>query len=362
MMNTTQDPPFVSVVIVNYNDKKVLRPCLESVVNSDYPNIEIIVVDNGSTDESSEFVQRFSQLYPNVRLVQNEHNLGPSTARNLGIDVAQGKYVAFLDNDTRVHPRWLREGIPLFEATPTIGACQCKLILDGTDGIIDCVGEYLGQNGFLVQVVIAGQEKDSGQYDDIDEIFAAKSAGMIARKDVLKRIGGFDDDYFIYMEESDLCWRIWLAGYTIILAPESVVYHKFGSSSLLAPQRKSYLTQFHGTKNYILTLIKNLENKNLIKILPLHIVIWIGISLYLLMKGKFHSSRWILLGISWNFLHLKKVMEKRRDVQKQRVIIDDDLLPKILRRRDWGYFTAKLRSNKQVGNATGWTKHDGNNA
>ena len=194
-----QDIPFVSVVIVNYNGKEFLRDCLESVLNCNYANLEVIVVDNGSKDGSCGFVESVSLSGHNVRLIRNERNLGPSAARNQGIEIARGKYIAFLDNDTRVDPLWLRAAINSFESDPEIGACQCKLLLDGSDSVIDCVGEYLGHNGFLVQVVIPGQEKDVGQYDQIGEIFVAKSAGMIARKDILIAIGKFDGDYFIYV-------------------------------------------------------------------------------------------------------------------------------------------------------------------
>lgn len=200
-----QEEPLVSVVIVNYNGRGFLRACVESVLNCDYPDFEVIVVDNGSNDGSCEFVENISRSNSNVKLIRNKNNLGPSAARNQGIEIAEGKYIAFLDNDTRVDPLWLKTAIIFFQSDPKIGACQCKLLLDSSDSVIDCVGEYLGQNGFLVQVVISGEEKDIGQYDHIGEIFAAKSAGMIARKSVLDKIGGFDEDYFIYVEESDVC-------------------------------------------------------------------------------------------------------------------------------------------------------------
>lgn len=142
-MDNSKDVPLVSVVIVNYNGKVFLQPCLESVLHCDYPNFEVIVVDNGSTDGSCEFVEKTSQSNPNVKLIRNEDNLGPSAARNQGIGVAEGKYIAFLDNDTSVAPLWLRVAINSFELDPQIGACQCKLLLDGSDSVIDGVKYFV---------------------------------------------------------------------------------------------------------------------------------------------------------------------------------------------------------------------------
>jgi len=352
-MNDKEVVPLVSIVIVNYNNKDCLDSCINSVLKSDYPNFEVIVVDNGSQDRSWEFLKNLSKS--NIIAIRNDKNLGPSKARNQGIQIAKGKYVAFLDNDTAIHPSWLKEAIKVFEADNKIGACQCKLILSDTDDIIDCVGEYLGQNGFLVNIVIPGEEKDIGQYDDIREIFAAKSAGMIARKDVLCKIKGFDDDYFIYMEESDLCWKIWLRGYKVILIPNSIIYHKFGTTSAVTSKELvNYNVKFHGTKNYISTLIKNLGAINFFKIIPIHLCMWGGILFFFLFKLEFKSAIWILQGIFWNIKNYKQLREKRIIVQKERTISDKELFPKIIRRKGLQYFIGKLINKKTVGYAKPW--------
>ncbi|MDY6893951.1 MAG: glycosyltransferase family 2 protein [Thermotogota bacterium] len=304
-MDKITEEPFVSVVIVNYNAKKYLEDCIYSILNSDYQNIEIIAVDNGSDDGSLDFLQEILKSKSNVDYIRNEENIGPAAARNQGIRKVNGEYVAFLDNGTTVHPLWLKKSIKFFEDNPRVGACHCKLILSDTDNILDCVGEYLGQYGFLVNVVTSGEEKDVGQYNKILKIFTAKSAGMIVRMDALKKIEGFDDDYFIYFEESDLSWRIWLQGSEIVFIPDSIVYHKFGTSSIVLPERINYLVKFHGTKNYISTLIKNLGTKNLFKIIPILIAMWLGKSSIFLLKGQFKSTKWILQEVLWNFLTIK---------------------------------------------------------
>lgn len=350
-MRNLEKEPFVSIVIVNFNAKKYLNSCLISVLDCDYQNFEAIVIDNGSGDGSRELIEEISRMNRRVRLISNQANFGPAMARNQGIEIAKGKYVAFLDNDTRVHPDWLKEAVKVFESEPKVGACQCKLILDGTDNMIDCVGEYLGQNGFLVQLAISGEEKDEGQFNRVVEILAPKSAGMIARKDVLDKINGFDNDYFIYMEETDLAWRIWLQGYKVVLIPDSIVYHSSSVTSIVLPEKVNYLAKFHGTKNYIATLIKNLEFINLLKIIPIHIIMWLGIALIFLLKGKPENAKWIILGIAWNFGNSKSLTQKRKVVQRNRIVKDEEIFPKIIKREQFSYFVDKLkRQMKQKDN------------
>ncbi len=348
--------PLVSVVIVNYNGKIYLKECLESLYTTKYTNFEVIVIDNGSTDGSVEYIKKSIKKLK-LKIIQNDKNIGPSSARNEGIKEAKGKYVVFLDNDTTVTSMWLKNAVKFLENNPNVGAGQLKLIISKTNKI-DSVGEYIGQNGFLVNIVEAGKENDNGQYDEIKEIFAAKSAGMIARKDALDEINGFDDDYFIYVEESDLCWRIWLKGSKVMLIPNSIIYHRFGTSSIILKNDINYFVKFHGAKNYVQTLIKNLEFKNLIKILTIHIFLWFGIATFLFSKRKFKSSKWIILGLVWNLTNLKRILEKRRRIQKNRVVSDSEILPKIIKKREISYFLNKLKGTKKIGNARGWVKDE----
>ncbi|MGC9203262.1 MAG: glycosyltransferase family 2 protein, partial [Thermoproteota archaeon] len=208
--------PMVSVIIINYNGKNYLKNCLEHVLASDYDSFEIIVVDNGSKDGSSELVEQIANRTDRkIILLTNPTNIGLGKAQNQATKLASGKIFAFLDNDTKPDSKWLREAVKLFE-NPRIGAVQCKLLLDGKDGVIDSIGSYLGV-GFLVHRVPPSRVKDTSQFSNVDEIFSTKGAAMLVRKKVFEEIGGFDPDYFLYEEEMDLCWRIWLAGYKIFL-------------------------------------------------------------------------------------------------------------------------------------------------
>lgn len=197
-------------------------------------------------------------------------------------------------------------------------------------------------------------ELDNGQADTPDEILSAKSAAMVIRHDVLDEIGGFDEDYFIYLEETDLGWRVWLKGFRIIFVPESRVYHAFGTTQKILPKQQNYLVKFHGTKNYITTLIKNLGTKNLLKILPLHIALWIGMAGWFGIKRQTNDSWFIIKGIFWNVVNLKMVWKKRRIVQKMRVVSDEDIMHKIMKKKSLNYFYSKLATPHKIGNTEGF--------
>ncbi len=346
--------PLVSVVIVNYNGKEYISRCLEAVCKSLYTNIEIIIVDNGSKDGSVELLDKSRRENNRIKLVLLNNNYGPSYARNKGVSESKGEYLAFLDNDTVPDPGWLVSLVNIFQEDATVGACQCKLLLLREPEKFDYAGDFLSQIGFLVQKVEGG-EVDKGQVDKNFEILSAKSAGMAIRKNVFDQIGGFDKDYFIYLEETDLGWRTWLAGYRIIFVPDSIVYHEFGTTNIIDPNSQNYRVKFHGTKNYIMTLAKNLGKINFFKILPKHILLWFGVVCVLLLKRKFKDSYFVLKGILWNFFNIFKIRKKRFAIQKERKISDKDLFPRIMVKKKLSYFINKFRDSHETGNAGSWS-------
>lgn len=346
--------PLVSVIIVNFNGKKYLEYCLGGVLVNNYPNFEVIVCDNGSTDGSVDLVKKIASKDKKVVLVSLAKNYGPSFARNCGVKKSKGKYLAFLDNDTRPEKDWLIDPVGEMEQNQKIGACQCKLLLMKEPHKIDYAGDYLSQYGLLVQRVPGG-EIDRGQVDQKAEILSAKSAAMVMRREAFDKAGGFDPDYFIYVEETDLAWRVWLAGFKIIFIPTSKVYHEFGTSTAILGNFQQYLNKFHAPKNYLMTLYKNLGTKALLKILPIHFLLWFGVALWFILKRQFKLAFWIFLGIGWFMVNLQRNTKKRLQIQKTRIISDTILLPKIMRPQPLSYFFGKLKLVHKIGNTTGFT-------
>jgi GT2 family glycosyltransferase len=350
--------PIVSVVIVNYNGLEYLDRCIQSVLDSTLSELEIIVVDNGSSDGSIQYMKNkyIEYLSNKLLFIELDNNYGPARARNIGVESAKGKYLCFLDNDTRVHSDWATPAIKEFEKNKDTGIIQCKLMLESNHKQFDYIGEYIGSNGFLIQRV-AATTIDSGEYDYRAEILAAKSAGMFIRKSVFDKINGFDDDYFIYVEETDLGWRSWLSGYKAVFVYNSIIYHEFGTSSIvLGESKNNYNAKFHGSKNYILTNLKNLSTVNLLKILPIHILLWIGIAWFSLLQGQLKSFLWIHYGIIWNIFNIRKTIRKRRIIQNHRKVKDDDLMKIVMQKRPFSYFFNKVITRQRIGNAAGFTR------
>ena len=337
--------PLVSIIIVNYNGYHLLKNCLNSILKNSYKNYEIIIADNGSTDNSLQQIRTdFKKNLSKIKILDLKKNLGPSLARNKAFKQSTGEIIAFLDNDTEVDKNWILEALKLFKTNSKIGVLQCKLLLLDQPTKIDYAGELLGSLGFLKSVAVY-QETDHGQYNKNYPILAAKSAGMFIRIQAFIKAGQFDPSYFIFMEETDLGWRALLSGYQNYFCFNSIVYHKFSSTKdIVDPDFNNYLVRFHGTKNYIQTLIKNLSPKYLLKILPIHIFLWFSLATFLLITGRFKSAKNIYQGMFWNLIHLKQTFHKRKIVQKYRKISDQELFvnQKLMAKTTLKYYTNKF--------------------
>ncbi len=321
----------VSIVIPTWNGRTHLEPCLGSLTSLRGPAFEIILVDNASTDDSLEFV---ATQHPDVTIVRNTENLGFARACNIGIEHSKGEYILFLNNDTRVTPDFLAELVGASEADTSIGMCQSKILWMDHPELLDQVGSYFTRTGFLLHEGF--MQRDGPEYERVTEIFSAKGACMLVPRRILDEVGAFDEDFFAYCEEYDLCWRIWLAGYRIIYVPRSVIYHKMGATSV---RFRSAWIDFHSFKNRVCLLIKNLGGRSLIRILPVHVALCIGGSLLLLAGLKYASAKAILQALVWNVVKIRSTLEKRKHVQaKIRRVSDRELFEKIPRRDSFRRF------------------------
>ncbi len=320
---TLSPAPLVSIIIVNWNGGQVFKECLSSLSKIDYPNWELIIVDNGSADGSSEFPRDIIKKQK-FEIIKNNKNLGFAPANNQGTEIAKGKYVLLLNNDTKVTPDFLSKLIERIEKDPLIGVIQPKILLMDEPGYLDNAGSFLTRIGFLHHWGF--MKKDGKEFNEEKEIFSAKGACMLLRKSVINKTGLFDKDFFSYFEESDLCWRVWLAGYKVIFYPESVIYHKLGFTI-----RRLNVTQinYHYYKNRISSLVKNLGSENLLPVLFLHLLISLGIAFIFMLKIKFNSSYMILKAIGWNLANLSNTLNKRSKVQEMRILDDRALFQKL---------------------------------
>ncbi len=233
----------VAVVILNWNGEKHLREFLPSVINHTPQCVDIVVIDNGSTDTS---ISLLRSDFPRVKIVELDANYGFAGGYNRGLQHLEYTYVVLLNSDVQVSEGWCDVLIERLENNPTLGAVAPKLLSYCEPTKFEYAGAAGGYIDFLGYPFCRGRilnhtEVDSGQYDDTQELFWVSGAAFACRLDLFRELGGFDDDFFAHMEEIDLCWRMQLAGYKIELAPKSVVYHLGGGTLTTNSPTKVFL-------------------------------------------------------------------------------------------------------------------------
>lgn len=263
--------PSVSFVICNYDGRDYLQALFESLRALDYPRelIECIVVDNGSSDSSPEFIQ---QNLPEVKLIRNSQNLGFARACDQGAEAARGEWLAFVNNDMRLDPGWLRR---LFAALGKCGddvVCGGGKILSWDGRKVDFIGGTLTFYGHAFQREF-GEDVPTVSADAPEEILFACGGSMLIRRDVFIEVGGFDEDYFAYFEDVDLGWRLWLMGYKVIFVPQAISYHHhFGTTKRFLESKHLFLCE----RNALFSVYKNYSDDNLNRILPVALVLIIA--------------------------------------------------------------------------------------
>lgn len=210
----------VSVVIPNWNGKRFLPACLESLFKLNYGQVEVVVVDNGSADGSVELLQ---SDYPQVKLIRFQKNTGFSVAVNAGIKNSRGEYVALLNNDTVVEPDWISEMVRVLDEHPEAGSAGCKMLSYDDRHLLDGAGDGYRRGGLPGR--IGHRERDCGQFDTQRYILGACGGAALYRRSMFEDIGLFDEDYFAYLEDVDMGLRAQSAGYKCIYVPTAIMYH-----------------------------------------------------------------------------------------------------------------------------------------
>jgi GT2 family glycosyltransferase len=315
--------PLVSIIILNYNGLDFLPDCLESLRKTSYPRTELIVVDNSSRDGSLEYLRTH---HPEVRLFPLTENFGFSAAYNAVIPQANGEVVVLLNFDVEVEPDWLNQAIEVLSSDPSVAAVQPKLrslqrreqfeYSGGSGGFIDRYG-YPFVRGRVFDFL----EADHGQYDSVTPIFWASGAACVIRRSLYDKSGGLDSDFFLHMEELDLCWRFWLMGYSVMAAPSGVVYHYAGAA--LSAER--FAKMYFNHRNGLVMMLKNYSWKSLGKYLPVRFMLDLVTLLVSPFRGEGKRSLAVFAAYSHILFHLPRIMRKRRVVQRLRTRDDSTL-------------------------------------
>ena len=279
-------PPLVSVIVVNWNRRDLLRSCLASLAAQQGAPFEVIVVDNGSDDDSArmvadEFSSRDGSRY---RLITNQENRGFCAANNQGIQAARGRFIALLNNDAEAEPMWLREMLRAFEGRDDIGMAASKVLMYEEPHRIDKAGHLIyldGQNRGR-----GSGQLDDGRFDTVEETLWPDGCAAMYRKDMLLEIGGFDEDLFAYADDAELGLRARIAGWKCLYIPTAVVRHHRGASlGVLNPKRLQLIE-----RNRVLLAAK-LFPWSLLLLNPFYYSLRLAAGLWASLRGRGEAAR-----------------------------------------------------------------------
>jgi len=300
--------PKVSIIILNAFRTTDLEECLESLKKTDYPDFEIIVVDC-LTEGIAAFI---STKFPDVRLIALKEDIGPAAMHNVGMKNANpdSRYLAFLDNDIAADPCWLKALVQCIDSDGKIGAVQSKIMLYDKPGFFNTRGNKA--NFLAVGWPDGYNEPDDGD-NRVREIAFPSGACMIMRREALEKVGGYDPDYFIYADDMDTGFRIFLAGYRILSCPKSVIFHKY--RFLRNPRNFYYLN-----RNRIYTFLKLYDTKTYMKLVPAVLVYETAMIGYALLNGCFIP---LIRAYADVLRNIHEIRKKRSQIREYKKISDD---------------------------------------
>ena len=316
----SRDLPKVSVIIVAHNCLNYLSQCLRSLIKIDYPDFEIIYVDNGSTDDSVQYFKTNSRTED--RVLKLDHNYGFTRANNMGAQMAKGEYLAFLNVDTAVDTSWLVKLVIELEKDGNIGAAQPKLLqmnnqkIDSLGGFITPYGTVSSKGYGLPDCHVAGAHN----------IFYSKGAAMITRRKLWEAIGGFSPVFHLYYQETDYCWRLWSMGYRVVCVTDSTVWHVGG---VVVDRLHAGLVKYYEAKERLALLLKNYSICRLLKYVPVTLCLQMANAARFLLRDDPVGAANILKGTISAFAHLRAIWRSRRDFSADKVS-EDAILKKLM--------------------------------
>jgi len=337
----SKNKPRVAVVILNWNGSNFLLKFLPSVLASTYPNLEIVVADNASTDDS---VTLLKEKFPKVTLWENKKNEGFAGGYNSALKQVDADVFVLLNSDVEVTPGWIEPIVALLESNPGIAACQPKVLSFHKRDTF----EYAGASGgwidrfgypFARGRVFDDCETDTGQYNNAAPCFWATGAALFIRSEDFIKSGGFDVAFFAHQEEIDLCWRLHSMGREIYVQPASVVYHVGGGTLASSSPQKTYLN----FRNNLFLLYKNLPKMKLL-ILPARMLLDLVAMMRMLMKGELKMARAILKA-QFSFLGYVILGKVKRGVTETKGKNYDGMYRGLL---VWAYFGMKKKRFSEI--------------
>ncbi len=305
-----EDLKNIAIVILNYNTRQHLAQFLPSVLKNTPDGVRIIVADNGSPDDSVDFLKK---NYPRVEVLVLEKNYGFAEGYNRALKNVDAEFYFILNSDVELAENWLEPLLEAMKNDPNLAVVQPKILSHHEKNSFEYAGAAGGWMDILGYPFCRGRiffhcESDAGQYDSEQEIFWATGAAFFIRAKLYRDFGGFDGDYFAHNEEIDLCWRLKRAGFSIKCIPKSKVFHVGGGTLGYASPRKTYLN----IRNSLFSMVKNEPIGKLIWAIPARMLLdWVA-GLVFLLKGQWRSTMTIFPAHLDFYKNFRRTLKKRK--------------------------------------------------
>lgn len=320
--------PFLSVIVPNYNGRALLQSVLGALSYQTFTDFEVILIDDASTDESVAFVEQFfsASAFPDpvqapswqeLRVIVNRQNRGFAASCNAAADVARGQVLVMLNTDTEPEWEWLEELAKSVCANPQAAMVASKMLLFDERAQLHTAGDLLGVDGIPRNRGV--WEEDRGQYDSHTTIFSGSGGATAYRKDVWQMLGGFDEDFWMYLEDVDYGFRAQLAGWEAVFAPKARLYHRLSATS------GHTMASYYVGRNTIWNIAKNMPRALLLRNFPAIVAGQFKVALDALRNIRGEAARARLNGQLAGLLGLSHALQKRSVIQPRRVIEDNDL-------------------------------------
>jgi GT2 family glycosyltransferase len=305
----------IGVVIINWNSWSVLSCCLEALHGQTFQNFKVLVIDNASTNPAPE---GFFLRHQNIKFVRNQGNLGFAAANNQAMKLlGDSEWLALLNPDAFPEPDWLERLVDAARKNPDYTMFASRQLMDGDRNLLDGDGDAYHISGLVWR---KGHGKRKGEAaDEPREIFSPCAAAALYRRDVLMSVGGFDEDFFCYVEDVDLGFRLRLMGHRCLLVPGAVVYH---IGSVTTGGQQSDFAVYHGHRNLVWAYVKNMPGCLFWACLPLHIAMNLAVVCVFVLRGK----GGVILRAKWDALcGLPRMWRKRQNIQRRRSVFVVDI-------------------------------------
>jgi GT2 family glycosyltransferase len=329
----------VSVILVTWNAAAYLPRCMSALVQQTFKDFEVIIVDNGSTDNGiSDFESQQAAFA--VVLKKMGSNLGFAAANNIGARLAHGEWVVLLNADAYPEPDWLENLLQAAEQNPQYNFFSSRQIQYNAPHLLDGAGDEYHVSGLAWRRYYNYLEKEHGLQQE--EVFGACAAAAMYRRDDFLKVGGFDEDNFSYFEDVDLSFRLRLAGGRCLYVPQAIVYH-VGSAST---GKLSDFVVYYGHRNLVWAYIKDMPTPLFWLYLPLHLAMNIFFLFSFMLKGKGTA----IIKAKYDALRgVPAVLKKRKKTQSMRVVSTKDLYRFMSKGLLTPYWASRQRSRQRRG-------------